>query len=90
MTKAVVRVTENNLIVLCPIGHVLFAHNLDKSFAESSLESTWSAHQRPHDPASHPWDRAASRCEGAGHPVRGFDPDLAIDHPPYRGQWIDG
>jgi hypothetical protein len=65
--RAVVRVTGNYLVVLCPIGHLIFATKLDRNFAGSKTECDWGAHCHPHDPASHPWDRQAALCDGAGH-----------------------
>ena len=65
--RAIVRVTKGHLVVLCPIGHLIFASKLDRNFGGSKLASDWAAHCYPHEPEDHPWDRQAALCDGAGH-----------------------
>ena len=50
------------VVVKCPLGHLIEARKLDKTFGGSHLEADL-ASRHPGDR----WDRMAAQCRGSGH-----------------------
>lgn len=62
--RAVIRHNAKHgyIIVLCPLGHLIEAHKLDRSFGGSMFECELGSR---HD--GDRFDRLAAKCQGAGH-----------------------
>jgi hypothetical protein len=62
--RAIIRMNEKHVSVLCPLGHLLESHKLDRSFGGSSLEAELAFRHE-----GDRFDRLAAACRGAGHEV---------------------
>ena len=61
--RASIHFTPTHVVAQCPIGHLLTARQLDRTFGGSRLEAELTAHA-----AGQPniFDRMAARCDGTG------------------------
>jgi hypothetical protein len=64
MARAIVRFGKTHVSVLCPIGHLICARFLDRTWGGSWLEAEIGAHIAG---LPNSLDRQAERCDGAGH-----------------------
>jgi hypothetical protein len=55
------------IVVLCPIGHLIEAHKIDRSYAGSMFEAELAWHSTGPNAPPDRFDRLAAKCQGAGH-----------------------
>jgi hypothetical protein len=60
--KAIIRVSDKYITVLCNLGHILESHKLDENFGGSMLEADWSFGE-----LQERGNRLAAKCQGFGH-----------------------
>jgi len=61
---AIIRYTKTHILVLCPLGHLLEAHKIDRDFGGSWIEAELGFRHE-----GDRLDRLAAKCKGYGHGV---------------------